>query len=161
MANQLVVDLTNAINSASVINGANLGAQNLQHRTHVHYMQPAGTNVVAATNIVYMSYKASQVLGGYVTPVTIPAAGTSVTVDVQQYIVGTGWSSVLTGTTSVTSASTALAPIALSFSGTPALVAAPAGSGSACLLEVIVTVSGGGTQVQGLSVDIFITENGQ
>ena len=161
MANQLVVDLTGAITSASIANGANLSAVNNQQRYHLHYSQPEGTNVVAASSLQYLAYKSSTVLSGYVTCESLPAAGTTTTVDVQQYIVGTGWSSILTATTVITSASTAYSPIALSISGTPTLVANPASSGSASLLKFVVTVSGAGTQVQGLAIDLFITENGQ
>jgi len=160
MSNQLVVDLTGSVNASSLANASNLAESNLQHRHHVNYHQPSGTNVVAQDAIVYLAYKATQVLQAWVTPMTAPAAGTTTTVDLQSYVVGTGWVSCLTSTTVIGSTATPAAPIALSLSGTPQLIPS-AGTGNASLLRINVTVSGGGAQVQGLAVEVILSENGQ
>jgi len=159
MANQLVVDLTNSINAASIVSGANLAGQSVQHYHHVGSKQYEGTNVVARNEIIYCAYKNSQILAAWVTPESVPASGTSVTVDLQSYIVGTGWTSVLSGTLTLSSTLTAYTPLALSVSSAN-LVPAVASTNSASLLRTVVTVTGAGTQVQGLSIDVVINENG-
>jgi hypothetical protein len=156
MANQIVLDLTGVVNSRSVASGSNLDETNLQHRHHVEFGQNGAADAAAATRVVYRAYKPSTVLVAYVTPDVVPTGGTkTMTVDVKKSTAGGAWASILTATTTLDGTAVARTPVALSLSGSPALIAGD-------LLQIVITVGGsGGSGVQGFMVEIVVTENGQ
>jgi hypothetical protein len=150
----LTTDTTAKITNDDIPALANIGHSKLEHRHKARYQVAGGADVAAVNQIIHRAYKAGTVLAAYATPDAVPAGGTlSITIDIHKSTGGGAWATILSSTTTISSAGTARTPIAMSLSGTPALIAGD-------LLKVIITVAGAaGTNVQGLLVDVDIAEN--
>ena len=151
----LYVDPSNKIDDSAIPPGANINQTKLQSRARVLYSQIGAADPTVGDFIVHRSYTPATVLAANVTPDAVPAGGTkTMVIDIKKSTGGGAWATILTGVTTLTTASTARTPVAISLSGTPTLIAGD-------LLRISITAGGsGGTGVQGFLVDIVLAENG-
>jgi hypothetical protein len=144
-----------AVTDTNVSGTANISQAKIQSRPHATYGQAGGADAANATQVMFRAHKACTVLAAKITPDVVPAGGTkALAVDVKKSTAGGNWTSILTGTGSITANSAARTPVALTLSGTPTLIADD-------LLQASVTISGSnGTNVQGFLLDVILAEDG-
>ncbi len=145
-----------AINNSHFSSDANsrLAAAKLVHRIDLHYGQPNGTDVVAATQLLRICRGAGTIVGISLRPTVIPAGGDKAyTVDVLKSADGSAsWTSLLDAVFAVDSADTANTKLVGDLIATPTVAADDS-------IRVVVAVSGStGTQGQGFTLSIYIEE---
>jgi hypothetical protein len=145
---------TGSLTSAMVASAANVAEAKLQHRVHIQYNTPDGTDITTLTTPVFLAYKGCTVLAVQALCIDNCAGGDKkFTVDVQKSTAGGAAASILTAALDFAS-KTDLTTYSATLSGTPTLVATD-------MLQVVTTVSGStGDQGQGLIVDIVLKEDG-
>lgn len=139
-----------------VKSGALFLAENVEHRFPVKGCeQAAGTDVVAATEKVYMAKRAGTIEDVRAVADTVPSGSTpKVTVDYQKSTGGAAFATILTATFDIDENDTNLTPV----SGTISTAAYVAGD----LFRFVVTVTGPGSgesQAQGLFCQAIHHEN--
>jgi hypothetical protein len=140
------------ITNAAVQAAAGIAATKLEHQFAVRYSTAAGSAVSTATVPVHIVKGATgEIVGVEVTCTTAPTSSDTVVVDLKKSTGGGAFATVLTGTVTLNSSSTARVVYAATISNANLV--------DGDILEVIATVTG--TTCQGLCVVVTLREDAQ
>lgn len=142
-----------AVTNAAIAQGAGIEADKVVHQFPLHYGQPAGQDVAAATaGLHIVNGSSGQVVDVEAVALAVPAGGgKAVSIDIKRSRNGGAFATILSAPIAINAASTVRVPIAANVASAD-LVAGD-------VLEAVVTTSGStGTQAQGLLVTVTISE---
>jgi hypothetical protein len=144
------------IKPSDVRPGTIFPASNCSHQVHATYSQEIGSDVASFEIQVFTGLFAGTVYAIKIVPDVVPAGGDkTVTIDVQQAASEGAYSTLLTAPQVISSTDTDNKVISASLSGTPITAANST-------IKFIGTAAGSsGTQCQGLTITMYVLEQGQ